>query len=182
VDLSLRLGGQVAGGVSFDATVSKALPILFPPSGGMLSPYIIGTWDAREGRATTLQLVNPTGQYIYLWVAFFNDNEKPLENDVRRVVEGGYGVAKAVAFSNGEFTKPMAGVIGYQRQFVKDGSFSEAPLHTIPVEIGKRSQQEHWGRHPLCHREGVPVRGGPAAGLGSHQHLREVHPHVLVAV
>ncbi len=150
MDLSLRLGGEVVGGVSFDATVTKALPVLFPPSGGVLAPYIIGTWDLREGRATTLQLVNPTGQYIYLWVAFFNDNEKPLkcvreklspndllELDVRRVVEGGFGVAKVVAFNNGEFTQPTAGLIGYQRHFTKAGTFSEAPLQQIPVEILK---------------------------------------------
>jgi hypothetical protein len=150
VDLSLQVGGKMVGGVSFETTVSKALPILFPPAGGVLSPYIIGTWDMREGRATMLQLVNPTGQYLYLWVAFFDDNEKPLkcvrerlspndllELDVRRVVEKGYGVAKVVAFSTGDFTRPTAGVVGYQRQFIKDGSFSEAPLHTIPVEILK---------------------------------------------
>jgi hypothetical protein len=150
VDLSLQLGGQAVGGVSFDATVSKALPVQFPPSGGALSPYLIGTWDAREGRATTLQLVNPTGQYIFVWIAFFNDNEKPLkcvrerlsanrllEIDVRKVVEGGFGVAKVVAFSSEEFTAPTAGVIGYQRQFTKAGTFSEAPLQQIPAEILK---------------------------------------------
>ena len=79
VDLALRLGREIQGGLSFDVTVDTALPLLFPPSGGVLSPYIVGTWDQRAGRATVLQLVNPTGRYVYVWVALFNEDEKPLK-------------------------------------------------------------------------------------------------------
>lgn len=150
MDLSLRLGGQVVGGVSFDITATKSLPILFPPSGGALAPYMVGTWDLRDGRASTLQLVNPTGQYIYAWVVLFDDNERPLkcvreklspndllELDVRRLVEKDVGVAKVVSFNNSDFTTPTAGLIGYQRLLTKVGSLSEAPLHQIPAEILK---------------------------------------------
>ncbi|HEX2688522.1 MAG TPA: hypothetical protein VHN14_17955 [Kofleriaceae bacterium] len=150
MDVSLRLGGQVVGGVSFDITASKTLPILFPPSGGVLAPYMVGTWDLRDGRATTLQLVNPTGQYIYALVVLFDDNEKPLkcvreklspndllELDVRRLVEKDVGVAKVVSFNNSDFTTPTAGLIGYQRLLTRVGSLSEAPLHQIPAEILK---------------------------------------------
>ena len=43
---------------------------------------------------------------------------------------------KVVSFSDDSFKRPVAGVIGYQRQFSRAG-FSEAPLHQIPMEILK---------------------------------------------
>jgi hypothetical protein len=149
VDVALRLGGELQGGLSFDVTVDHAQALLFPPSGGVLSPYIVGTWDLLAGRTSVLQLVNPTGRYVYVWVALFNEDEKPLkclrdklspndllEVEIRRVLQQGYGVIKVVAFSDDSFQRPVAGVVGYQRQFTRYG-FSEAPLHPIPVEILK---------------------------------------------
>jgi hypothetical protein len=149
VDVALRLDGEVQGGLSFDVAVDHARPLLFPPSGGVLSPYLVGTWDMRSGRSSVLQLVNPNGRYVYVWVALFNEDEKPLkclrdklspndllEVDLRRVLQEGFGVVKVVAFSDDGFQRPVAGVVGYQRHFTKYG-FSEAPLHPIPLEILK---------------------------------------------
>lgn len=149
VDVALRLDGEIQGGLSFDATVDHAQALLFPPSGGVLAPYIVGTWDQRTGRSTVLQLVNPTGRYVFVWVALFNEDEKPLkclreklspndllEVDLRRVLQTGYGVIKVVSFRDDAFQSPVAGVVGYQRQFTRTG-FSEAPLHSIPAEILK---------------------------------------------
>lgn len=149
VDVALRLDGELQGGLSFDVTVDHARALLFPPSGGVLAPYLVGTWDLRPGRSTVLQLVNPTGRFIFVWVALFNEDEKPLkcvrerlspndllELDVRRVLQTGFGVIKVVSFSDDAFQRPVAGAVGYQRQFTRTG-FSEAPLHSIPVEILK---------------------------------------------
>jgi hypothetical protein len=157
VDVGLKLDGELVGGVSFDITAVETPAVRFPPSGGMLSPYIIGTWDLRGGRRTFLQLVNPTGKQLRVLVALFDDNEKPLkclrdslspndllEIDIKRELEKGYGVVKVVSYSERE-EKPEAGVIGYQRLFIRrffyKGMVSESSLHQIPAETLKDDLQ-----------------------------------------
>jgi hypothetical protein len=157
VDVGLKLDGELVGGVSFDITAVETPTVRFAPSGGVLSPYIIGTWDLRGGRRSFLQLVNPTGRPLRVMVALFDDNEKPLkclrdslspndllEIDIKRELREGYGVVKVVSYSERE-DRPEAGVIGYQRLFVSrffyKGLVSESPLHQIPAETLKDDLQ-----------------------------------------
>ena len=150
-DIALRRDGQIVGGLSFDAKEAMAADS-FPPAGGLLSPYILGTYDLRGGHWTILQVVNPTGRPLRVLVAFFDDDEKPLacvrdrlspndllEIDVRRQVDSRNGVIKVVSFDE-QGEKPMAGVVGYQRTFAKSLFFgsrlrAETVLHAIPSEI-----------------------------------------------
>ena len=153
VDVSLRLDGEIVGGISFAAREPQAdASALFPPAGGSLSPYLIGTYDLRSGHWTTFQIVNPTGKPLRVLAAFFDDDEKPLgcvrdrlspndllEIDARRHVRARSGVVKIVSFDeSGE--RPVAGVAGYQRTFSK-AFFSrsrlrgETNLFQIPAEI-----------------------------------------------
>lgn len=151
VDVSLRLDGKVVGGISFDAREKQDAAALFPPAGGSLSPYLIGTYDLRSPHWTTFQIVNPTGMPLRVLVAFFDDNEKPLgcvrdrlspndllEIDARRHVRARSGVVKIVSFDeSGE--RPVAGVVGYQRTFARrffSGSLlrGETNLFQIPAE------------------------------------------------
>jgi len=151
VDVSLKLDGQIAGGISFDAREAPEARA-FPPAGGSLSPYLIGTYDLRSGHRTALQIVNPTGRPLKVIAAFFDDNEKPLacarerlsandlvEIDVRRHVQARTGVVKIVSFDE-QSDRPVAGVVGYQRTFAKSffsGSKlrAETALQQIPAEI-----------------------------------------------
>lgn len=148
-DVSLRLDGEIVGGISFDAREPQAAA-LFPPAGGLLSPYLIGTYDLRSRHWTTFQIVNPTGMPLQVLVAFFDDDEKPLgcvrerlspndllEIDARRHVKAPSGVVKIVSFD--ESGRPVAGVVGYQRTFARtffSGSLlrGETNLFQIPAE------------------------------------------------
>jgi hypothetical protein len=153
VDVSLRLDGEIVGGISFDAREQQAAAgSLFPPTGGSLSPYLIGTYDLRSRHWTTFQIVNPTGKPLRVLVAFFDDDEKPLgcvrdrlspndllEIDARRHVKAPSGVVKIVSFDE-TVERPVAGVVGYQRTFARrffSGSLlrGETSLFQIPAEI-----------------------------------------------
>ncbi|MFZ3138231.1 MAG: hypothetical protein WA126_12675 [Thermodesulfovibrionales bacterium] len=148
VDISLKLNKDVAGGISFVATVEKERPIIFTPSGGILSPYIIGTFDSREGAKTILQIINPTAKYLRIMAAFFDDNEKPLkcikdklspndllEIDVRKIeLPAKFGVVKVVSLNEKEDI-PETGLVGNQRIFFKEMGATETALHQIPAEI-----------------------------------------------
>jgi hypothetical protein len=156
-DITFMLDGNPVpiGGVSFDVTVGQDVVRPFPPSGGILSPYIIGTYDLRGGRRTFLQIVNPTGNFLRVLVAFFDDNEKPLkclrdrlspndllEVDVRRQLDNmgtGFGVVKIVSF-NDVAEVPQPGVVGYQRTFSRsffrgDRLKAESILQPVPSEL-----------------------------------------------
>ena len=157
VDVGLKLDGELIGGVSFVITAvepgATQAGEMFPPSGGTLSPYLIGTWDLRSKQRTFLQLVNPTGRHLRVLVALFDDNEKPLkclreslspndlvEIDIRRLLEKGFGVVKVVSYRESE-ERPEAGVVGYQRLYVSRffyrGLATESALHQIPLETLK---------------------------------------------
>jgi len=148
VDISLKLDNKIIGGISFVATVEKEKPMAFTPSGGVLSPYLIGTFDMRNDARTVLHIINPTAKNLRVMVAFFDDNEKPLkcihdklspndlsEIDVRRYkLPVKFGVVKVVSLNEKE-DKPEIGIVGYQRHFFKEMGATETALHPIPWEI-----------------------------------------------
>jgi hypothetical protein len=153
VDLGVIVNGERLGGLSFDIVDAEQPQVdAFPPAGGVLSAYLTGTWELRKRRSTVLQLVNPTGQDLAVLVAFFDDNEKPLkcvkdklsandllEVDVKRYLDGGFGVVKIVSWS-ADGSRPQPGLVGFQRTFGKTfwcGTRvqAESPLQPIPDEI-----------------------------------------------
>jgi cell wall-associated protease len=128
----------------------RPLPILVPPPSPLLTPYLIGTWDLREAR-TLLHILNPTGHSLLLWVAFFDDNEKPLrcvreklspndllELDVAKAlgkVAARFGVVKVVSFDPTE-ERPEVGIAGNQRiLFLKPPGATETGLHPVPYDV-----------------------------------------------
>lgn len=151
-NIALRLDGQIVGGISMDAHEPAAAKSLFPPAGGSLSPYLIGTYDLRQRQRAALQILNPTGRPVRVLVAFFDDDEKPqaclrerlsandlLEIDVRRHVRTPVGVVKIVSFEESG-DQPVAGIVGYQNTHVRRLFWglrlgTQAPLHSIPAEI-----------------------------------------------
>lgn len=147
VDLSLKLNNEIIGGVSFTATVDKEKSP-FVPSGGVLSPYLIGTYDLRSGGKTVLHILNPTAKYLRVMIAVFDDNEKPLScikdklspNDLLEVdlkkydLKALFGVVKVVSMNEKEDV-PEIGLVGYQRHFFPRLGVTETILHPIPGEI-----------------------------------------------
>ena len=148
VDISLKLNKKIVGGISFTATIVEEKARPFVPSGGVLSPYLTGTFDLRDGGKTVLHIINPTAKYLRVMVAFFDDKEKPLkcihekltpndllEIDVRKYdLEARIGVVKVVSLHT-EKDIPETGIVGYQRHFFKDMGVTEAVLHPVPSEI-----------------------------------------------
>jgi len=146
---------KVMGGLTLQFRAPERAPT-FPPAGGVLSPYLVGTFDLREGANTILHIVNPTAKTLRIIVAFFDDNEKPLacyrdrltpndlvEINVRQhVPENQFGVVKVVSFHQQE-DLPEVGIVGYQKNlyprrflfFSKGPEITETVLHSIPNEI-----------------------------------------------
>ncbi len=157
VDISLKLNNKIIGGISFVATVEKEKPMAFTPSGGVLSPYLIGTFDMRDEAKTVLHIINPTAKNLRVMIAFFDDNEKPLkcihdklspndllEMDVRKYeLSSKFGVVKVVSLNEKEDT-PETGLVGYQRHFFKGMGVTEAILQPIPTEILKDDLKYIW--------------------------------------
>jgi hypothetical protein len=157
VDVSLRLDNEIIGGVSFVATVEKKTLIPFAPSDGILSPYVIGTFDQRDGVRTILHIINPTAKNLRVIVAFFDDNEKPLkciheklspndllEMDMRKYeLPAKFGVVKVVSLNEKKDT-PETGIVGYQRHFFKGMGVTETILQVIPTEILKDDLKYIW--------------------------------------
>ena len=152
IDVSLVLNKELIPGITFIATVQKAGGVVsYPPAGGMLSPYSIGTYDLRSGVTTVLQVVNPTARRLWVAVAFFDDKERPVgcdrqemsandlwELDVRGCkLDAKFGVMKVVSFSDKSEREPTSGIVAFQRQFVKRSLISETGLHSIPMEVLK---------------------------------------------
>ena len=164
VDISLRLKNKIVGGISFIATAKRNNEpqphFSFPPSGGILSPYLIGTYDLRRGN-TFLHIVNPTAKHLRLYIAFFDDDEKLVkkiweknltpndivEIDVRRASPGAkFGVVKIVSFNTKEKV-PEVGIVGYQRHIFDKGGTSESNLSPIPAEILRDDLRFIFGYH-----------------------------------
>jgi len=149
LNIALKLNDKViAGGISFTVTADKEKASYFPPAGGILSPYITGTFDQRAGAKTILQVINPTAKNLRVMVAFFDDNEKPLkcihdklspndllEIDVRKAdLPAKLGVVKIVSLNEKEDI-PETGLVGYQRHFFSRMGVTETILQSIPGEI-----------------------------------------------
>jgi hypothetical protein len=157
VDISLKLDNKIIGGISFVATVEKEKPMAFTPSGGVLSPYLIGTFDMRDEAKTVLHIINPTAKNLSVMIAFFDDNEKPLkcihdklspndilEIDVRKYeLPSNFGVVKVVSLNEKEDT-PETGLVGYQRHFFTKMGVTETILQSIPIEILKDDLKYIW--------------------------------------
>jgi hypothetical protein len=157
VDISLKLDNKIIGGISFVATVEKEKPMAFTPSGGVLSPYLIGTFDMRDEAKTVLHIINPTAKNLRVMIAFFDDNEKPLkcihdklspndllEIDVRKYeLSSKFGVVKVVSLNEKEDI-PETGLVGYQRHFFTKMGVTETILQSIPIEILKDDLKYIW--------------------------------------
>lgn len=152
IAVSLMLNKELIPGITFIATTRKPGGVVsYPPSGGMLSPYSIGTYDLRSGVTTVLQVVNPTARRLWVAVAFFDDKERPVgcdrqemsandlwELDVRGYkLDAKFGVMKVISFTDKSEREPTNGIVAFQRQFIKGGLISETGLHGIPMEVLK---------------------------------------------
>ncbi len=119
------------------------------PADGVLSPYIIGTYDQeRDSLSTVLQVINPTADSLEI-AAYFLDGNEQFQKCIRTslsandMVEIGVpalqikpevGVVKIVSFRPGTNT-PQEGIVGYKRSFVLKRFTAEVPLHSIPSAV-----------------------------------------------
>lgn len=117
-----------------------------PPTSGLVTPYIIGTWDLRDTQSL-VHLINPTGKHLRALVAFFDADEKPLrciqekfspndlnEIDVQKLdLQARFGVVKIVTL-NAREEIPEVGLVGNQRLVSKTG-VAETGLHPVPEDI-----------------------------------------------
>lgn len=118
--------------------------------GGSASCYLTGTYELRDGSQTWLHIINPTGHYLVVAVAFFDDDEKPLmcfqskmsPNDLWAIPvhefkpnpARGFGVAKVISFMDPPV--PGVGIVGNQRiLFARTRTISETGLHPIQGAI-----------------------------------------------
>lgn len=139
---------KVMGGLTLGFKGEAEKPVI-EPGGSMLTPYLTGTYDLRNGADAILHVVNPTGGYLRVAAAFFDDDEHPLacvmevlspgdlwEIEVRKYVdEGRFGVVNLVSLHEKELT-PAPGIVGFQRHMFKEvGGVSEAALRPVPAEI-----------------------------------------------
>ena len=131
---------------AFILTVIFLPTVIQAQEGGMFSSYLVGTYDNREGYSTKIQVVNPTGHYIYPFIAFFDDNEKPLRcvqeklspNDLLEIdiyrykLPAKFGVIKIASLKD---KYPYPGMVGFQKQYYKDMLVAESNLASVPGEI-----------------------------------------------
>lgn len=113
----------------------------FALEGSLFSSYLVGTFDLRSGY-TVFQIVNPTAKTLEIFMAFFDDNEKPLgcrkeklshndivEIDVRNLkLPVKFGVVKIISHID---RIPCPGIVGFQRHYFRSG-FTESNLASIP--------------------------------------------------
>ncbi len=144
---------RVMGGLTYQ--FRGAAPPSIVEADGLISSYLVGTFDNRRSRSTALHIVNPTAEYRRALVALFDDKENPLtcivetlspndlwEVEVSRYVQGDVvGVVKIVSLRKNEDI-PEPGLVGYQRHtftnrflFVKKKSVAETLMHPVPTEI-----------------------------------------------
>lgn len=135
--------------------------LIFPPSGGTLSPYLIGTWEVANGLETTIHLENPTSRLLPYKIVFFDSGGNPLACARRRVphngldvvqcsqyVQPGVGVVKIIIYDGDKWETVQSGLVGYQKKtrnrwyfgwpfilFNRLYSETEAPLFQIPYEV-----------------------------------------------
>lgn len=117
------------------------------------SAYLVGTWEKRFGIQTSLQIINPTLDYLEVTVAFLDSNEEFLKcvhskeplspNKLWEVntpaLDEKFGVVKIISHV-GQEVKP--GIVGFQRHALvvpsaQEVAFSEAPLAAVPMEYAQ---------------------------------------------
>ena len=123
----------------------------YAQEGGMFSSYLVGTYDLRNAY-TALQVVNPTAKDLEIYLAFFDDNEKPLKcvkerlshNDLFEInvkkleLPAKFGVVKIVSLLD---KKPVPGIVGFQRHYFTQLSsrvpygVAESNLAAVPTGI-----------------------------------------------
>merc|ERR1711879_628875 len=104
-------------------------------------------WERRFGLGTTIQIVNPTLDYVEVLIAFLDDKEECLKtmkselspNDiweipVPKLKKKKFGVVKVISHRD---HKAELGIVGFQRHILAipkpvEIAFSEAPLAAIP--------------------------------------------------
>lgn len=118
------------------------------------SAYLVGTWEKRYGLMTTIQIINPTVERLFVTVAFLDNRENFIEcekfelsaNDLKEILipklEDGtdFGVVKAISHTSSGEVKD--GIVGFKRHFLiahseKEVAFSEAPLAAVPMEFAR---------------------------------------------
>ncbi len=118
--------------------------------GGILSPYLVGSYDLREVK-TVLQVINPSATSHIACIVLFDSNGAPtvprctrvevkpnglVEIDVAKLKpKAPFGVVKVVCLNPRE-DKAEYGFVGYQRKYypAKVG-VSESILHPVPMEV-----------------------------------------------
>ncbi|MBM9512505.1 hypothetical protein [Desulfogranum marinum] len=116
------------------------------------SSYLVGTWERRFGLGTTIQIVNPTLDYVEVLIAFLDDKEECLKtmkselspNDiweipVPKLKKKKFGVVKVISHRD---HKAELGIVGFQRHILAipkpvEIAFSEAPLAAIPKKYAQ---------------------------------------------
>lgn len=128
------------------------MPIFNPPAcGGILSPYLVGSYDVREMK-TVIQVINPSADSHMACIVLFDSNGAPtipackraevkpnglIEIDVARLKpKAAFGVVKVVCLNLRE-DKPEFGFVGYQRKSYPKGMVTESTLHPVPMEVLK---------------------------------------------
>ena len=119
------------------------------PADGVLSAYIVGTYDnGRDSLSTVIQVINPTYTALEIIAYFFDADENFLrcvrtklshddmvEIAVQKLeLKAEAGVVKIVAFKPGT-TTPQIGIVGYKRTFVLKTFAAETVLHQVPVSV-----------------------------------------------
>lgn len=129
----------------FFCSILLSATALQAQEGGMFSQYLVGTFDMRNGYAL-LHIINPTAKNIETYIAFFDDNEKPLrcvkeklshndllELDVRKLeLKAKFGVVKIISLRDG---KPFPGIVGFQRHYFEKIGVTESNLASVPSKI-----------------------------------------------
>ncbi|MFN0214823.1 MAG: hypothetical protein ACKVT2_11255 [Saprospiraceae bacterium] len=109
----------------------------FSPSGGVLSPYLIGTWEVHPGIETSIFLANPTSQALHFKAVYFDQsgNLNPgrfgppcykdiippnglMKIDSSNFVLGSRGAIKILSYTQPEegALQPQSGLIGYEQK------------------------------------------------------------------
>ncbi|SCX56916.1 S8 family serine peptidase [Nitrosospira sp. Nsp1] len=114
------------------------------PTPDASSSYLVGAYDLRGGSNTVVRIINPASQPQRLFVAFFDNNNRPLyctretlpadaslELDVRRFVpKRHFGIVKVLALDANDDHEGW-GIVGNQQSEHKLG-MAETPLHPMP--------------------------------------------------
>ena len=123
----------------------------FQASGGVLGPYLVGSFSVSKTAETVMQLINPTSSTLVAMIALFGVNGALVAPGRKQTVppngmvevilramepKAQLGVIKVVTM-DADGKMPTPGLVGYQRKAINNGDFSETILQPVPVEILK---------------------------------------------